>query len=105
MNEAVKRKIVFYTFIVLAVVVLCLGVLLAVYNYEESMKNKDSVLRDWKLHTCCCGTCEYSDEELEIQYIIMTATISLTIAMGALALAIWLYNKRSEEHTSELQSL
>jgi len=68
-------------------------VLLAVYNYEESMKNKDSVLRDWKLHTCCCGTCEYSDEELEIQYIIMTATISLTIAMGALALAIWLYNK------------
>ena len=91
MNEKTIRLIVFSVFVVAAVIVTCLGVLLAVYNYETAMKNKDSVLRDWKLHTCCCGTCEFSDEELETQYIIITATVSLGMALGALAVAIFLY--------------
>jgi hypothetical protein len=93
MNEETKRRIVFSLFFLLAIVILCLGVLLAVYNYEASMASEDSVIREWKLHTCCCGTCEYSDEELKMHFIMLTATTTLSIALGALAVAIWLYNK------------
>jgi hypothetical protein len=49
MSEETKRRIVFSMFIVVSVVVLCLGVLLAVYNYEASMASADSVMCEWKL--------------------------------------------------------
>jgi len=91
MNEKTNRIIIFSVLIVAAIIIAYLGILLAVYNYEDSMENKDSALRDWKLHICCYGTCEFSDEELEMQYIIITVTVSLGIALGALATAIFLY--------------
>jgi hypothetical protein len=117
MNEKIKRRIVFSVFIVVAVVVLCLGVLLAVYNYEAFMASEESVMREWKRHTCCCGTCEYSDEELKMHFIVLTVTTSLSMVLGTLAVAVWLYNKghnyyrygclwcrkeKSEEHATAL---
>ena len=93
MNGETKRRIVFSIFIVVSVVVLCLGVLLAVYNYEASMASEGYVMREWKLHICCGGTCEYSDDELKIYFVMLTVSTSLGIALGALAVSIWLYNK------------
>ncbi|MCI4409139.1 MAG: hypothetical protein JHC26_08615 [Thermofilum sp.] len=91
MNEKTIRLIVFFVFVVTAIIVICLGVLLAVYNYVSAMNDKDRVLRDWKLHTCCYGTCEHGDEGLDTCFVVITTTVSLGIVLVALAVAIFLY--------------
>ncbi|MCI4409016.1 MAG: hypothetical protein JHC26_07980 [Thermofilum sp.] len=93
MNEAVKVKIVFYAFVVLAVVIMYLGILLALDNYKGFKASENIIIQDWKRHTCCYDTCEYSDDVLKLHLVILTITSTLTIAMVAIAIAIWLYNK------------
>ncbi|MEM3549302.1 MAG: hypothetical protein QXJ23_09910 [Thermofilum sp.] len=92
MSGAVKRKIVFFTFVVLAIVIVYLGALLALDNYRGFKASENIIIQDWKRHTCCYDTCEYSDDVLKLHLAILTITSTLTIAMGAIAVAIWLYS-------------
>jgi len=88
MDGETKRRVVSSMFIVTAVVVLCLGVLLAMSNYETYMASKGFILRDWRLRMCSTATCKYGDEWLETMFTVTTIGISVAVFVLALAVAI-----------------
>jgi len=91
MDRETKRKVVSSMFIVATIVVLCLGVLLAMSNYETYMASKVFVLRDWRLRMCSTATCKYGDEWLETMFTVTTIGISVAVFLLALVVAIILY--------------
>jgi hypothetical protein len=91
MNEKTKRVVVSSMFIVAMIVVLCLGVLLAMSNYETSMASKGFILRDWRLQMCSTATYKCDDEWLETMFTMRTIGISVAVFLLALVVAIILY--------------
>jgi hypothetical protein len=91
MDRGTKRRIVSSMFIVATIVVLCLGMLLAMSNYETSMETKSFILRDWRLQMCSTATYKCNDEWLETIFTLTTIATSVGAFMLALAVAIILY--------------
>jgi len=79
MNEKIKRKIVAFVFGISAIIVLCIGALIAWKIYVAS----GSSLWNWTQCDCCYGTCEcdiYPLNAVWFASILGVATLSVMVA-------------------------